>query len=141
MSHPAIDEHEVERPPARGRRRARRLHRGRRTRGPGGPGEHDQAALVGGTGEGRGAKAAVPVVARLRQELVTASAGDQADVRAQVAELREELARTRAEHAAELAALHEELADAKLGQRPTDGRPSPISGSGPGRPSCRRATW
>lgn len=62
--------------------------------------------------------AAAPMVARLRKELVAASAGDQADVREQVATLRAELARTRAEHAAELAALHEELAATRAATDP-----------------------
>lgn len=55
-------------------------------------------------------KAAVPVIARVRQELDRAGAEDLADLRAEVAALRAEVARIRAEHAAELAALHEELA-------------------------------
>jgi hypothetical protein len=55
-------------------------------------------------------RAAVPVIARLRQELDRAAAEELDGLRAEVAELRSELARTRAEHSAELAALHEELA-------------------------------
>lgn len=56
-------------------------------------------------------RAAVPLVARARRELLVASAGDDGDLRRQIADLRGELARTRADHGAEIAALHEELAD------------------------------
>ena len=58
-------------------------------------------------------RAAVPVVARVRQELDRAGAQDLAELRAEVASLREELVRTRAEQAAELAAIHEELASVR----------------------------
>ena len=52
---------------------------------------------------------AAPVVAKAREEIVRAAADDQVTLRAEVAELRDELRRQRAEHAAEIAALHEEL--------------------------------
>jgi hypothetical protein len=68
--------------------------------------------------KGAARKAAVPMIARLRQELDRAGAEELSGLRAEVAELRDEVARTRAEHAAELAALHEELA-AQQGRRPS----------------------
>ena len=64
-------------------------------------------------------KAAVPVIARLRQELDRAGAEDLAGLRAEVASLREELARAKADHAADLAALHEELASQQGRRSPT----------------------
>ena len=65
-------------------------------------------------------KAAGPMIARLRQELDRAGAEDLAALRAEVAALREEVARLKAEHAADLAALHEELAST----RPPKAKPS-----------------
>ena len=118
MSHPAIDEHEVERL----RREAAGEPEATTTDAPtatsGGAATAAKPPWSVARVKDAARKAAVPVVARLRQELVTASAGDQADVRAQVAELREELARTRSEHAAELAALHEELAATRAPSAP-----------------------
>lgn len=58
----------------------------------------------------RAREAVDPLVDRVRHELVTATEQDQAELRAEVAELKDLILRTRAEHAAELAALHEELA-------------------------------
>lgn len=56
-----------------------------------------------------GRRLAAPVVVRVRAELALAAAGQQAVLQAEVNELRRELVRTRTAHAAELAALHEEL--------------------------------
>ena len=58
----------------------------------------------------RARQAATPIIDKVRHELATAAEQEQVEVRAEVAELKELLLRTRAEHAAELAALHEELA-------------------------------
>ena len=55
-------------------------------------------------------KLAEPVLARARTEMARAANDDVAALRAEVVELREELERQRAEHAAAIAALHEELA-------------------------------
>ena len=66
---------------------------------------------AGGTGiKAKARRLAAPVVAKAREEIVRAAADDQVTLRAEVAELRDELTRQRAEHAAEIAALHEELA-------------------------------
>lgn len=56
-----------------------------------------------------GARAAAPLVARARQELARAAEHEQAALHAELASLRTELDRTRTTHAAELAALHEQL--------------------------------
>ncbi|MCB0964368.1 MAG: hypothetical protein KDA98_13900, partial [Acidimicrobiales bacterium] len=48
----------------------------------------------------RARRLAAPVVAKARQEVVRATADDQVTLRAELAELRDELARQRAEHAA-----------------------------------------
>lgn len=53
--------------------------------------------------------AAAPVVARAREEVVRATASDVVALRGELAEVREELERQRAEHAAAIAALQEEL--------------------------------
>jgi hypothetical protein len=58
----------------------------------------------------RARQAATPIIDKVRHELATAAEQEQAELRAEVAELKELVLRTRAEHAAELAALHEELA-------------------------------
>ena len=52
---------------------------------------------------------AAPMLVRVRAELALAAARQQAVLQAEVDELRRELVRTRTAHAAELAALHEEL--------------------------------
>lgn len=59
----------------------------------------------------RAKRLAAPVVAKARNEVVKATADDQLALRAEVADLRAELVRQRAEHQAELAAIHEELAN------------------------------
>ena len=64
-------------------------------------------------------RAAAPAIARLRQEMATVAAQDTSDLHAEVAALRDELARTCAEHDAELAALHEEVAAARHPSRRT----------------------
>lgn len=58
----------------------------------------------------RARRLAAPVVAKAREEMVRAAADDRDAVRAELAELRVELARQRAEHAAAIAALNEEIA-------------------------------
>lgn len=65
----------------------------------------------------RAKRLAAPVVARAREEVVKATAGDLVALRAEVAELRADLVRQRAEHQAELAALHEELDGLMAAQR------------------------
>lgn len=55
-------------------------------------------------------RVAAPVVAKARQEIVRAAADDQQALRAEVAALRMELTRQAASHAAEIAALREEVA-------------------------------
>ena len=52
---------------------------------------------------------AAPLVDRARAELARAAAHENAALRAEVADVRAELVRTRTTQAAELAALHEEL--------------------------------
>ncbi|CAN5640046.1 hypothetical protein BH10ACT1_BH10ACT1_38200 [soil metagenome] len=56
-------------------------------------------------------RAAAPVIERARQELARAAEREQASVHAEIDQLRAELDRTRTTHAAELAALHEQLRD------------------------------
>lgn len=114
MTHPAIDEAAVH--------RLRATLAGTPTEiveavdGPGPPaapsasGQGASLAKVKANVLALASRVAAPGVARLRQELANVAAGDQSDVRAELASLREELARTRAEHNAELAALHEEVA-------------------------------
>jgi hypothetical protein len=58
----------------------------------------------------RARQAATPIIDKVRHELATAAEQEQAELRAEVAELKDLIVRTRSEHAAELAALHEELA-------------------------------
>ena len=73
------------------------------------PPEPDDAGPSGIKARAR--RLAAPVVAKARQEVVRATADDQLNLRAELADLRAELARGSApEHAAEIAALHEELA-------------------------------
>ena len=50
-----------------------------------------------------------PVVARARLELARAAATEQEDLRREVSALRDEITRVRSDHAAELAALHEQI--------------------------------
>lgn len=51
-----------------------------------------------------------PLVDKMRHELAAGAEQEQRELRAEVAELRDLVLRTRAEHGAELAALQEELA-------------------------------
>jgi F0F1-type ATP synthase membrane subunit b/b' len=62
-------------------------------------------------------RVAAPVMAKARQEIVRAAADDQQALRAEVAELRTDLARQAASHAAEIAALREEVAGLVAGRR------------------------
>ena len=64
---------------------------------------------VGARARGVGRRLAAPVLKRARAELALAARHEQASLRAEVDELRGELARTRTSQAAELAALHEEM--------------------------------
>lgn len=68
-----------------------------------------QPTSVGGRARAVARRLASPLVERARAELALAAEREQAALHAEVAELRQELVRTRTAHAAELAALHEEL--------------------------------
>jgi hypothetical protein len=64
---------------------------------------------LGGRARAVAARLAAPVVACARQELARAAAHEQAELRADLRDLRAELDRTRTAHAAQLAALHEQV--------------------------------
>lgn len=77
------------------------------------------AVMARGRAKGLARRAAAPAVARLRSELAGVTAQDQDELRSEVASLRRELSRVRAEHAAEVAALHEEVAARRRPGPPT----------------------
>ncbi|QXC62816.1 hypothetical protein KSP35_08575 [Aquihabitans sp. G128] len=68
-------------------------------------------ATLGDRARALAGRVAAPLVERARQELARAAEHEQAALHAELHALRAELDRTRTTHAAELAALHEQLRD------------------------------
>lgn len=77
------------------------------------PGPTTPSPAAPGRARGLVARAVAPLRSRVRDAIATAAAQGQADLRAEVDRLQRDLEQARADHAAALAVLHEELAELK----------------------------